>query len=73
VRERRHRWSFRPGNWVVVATVADSLIISTLAIRGVAMHPLPGGLVVGTFAAAVVFAFLLDLVKVPVSRRLAST
>jgi hypothetical protein len=37
------------------------------------MKPLPALMVAGTFAAAVVFAFLLDWVKVPVFRRLAIT
>ena len=72
-RERRHLWSSRPSSWLIVSSVADLLIASTLAIGGIAMKPLPALMVAGTFAAAVVFAFLLDLVKVPVFRRLAIT
>ena len=37
------------------------------------MTPLPAWVVAGTLAAAVVFAVLLDLVKVPVFRRLKIT
>jgi len=70
LRERQHLWSSRPGTWVIVASVGDILIISTLAIRGVAMHPLPFAVVASTLSAAVLFAFLVDLVKVPVFRRL---
>jgi H+-transporting ATPase len=69
LRERRHMWSSRPGTWVIVATAADIVIISTLAVRGIAMQSLPIGIVGGTLAAAVLFAFLLDLIKVPVFRR----
>jgi H+-transporting ATPase len=72
-RERRHLWSSRPSSWLIVSSIADLLIASTLAIGGVAMKPLPVLIVAGTFAAAVVFAFLLDFVKVPVFRRLAIT
>jgi H+-transporting ATPase len=72
-RERRHLWSSRPSSWLIVSSIADLLIASTLAIGGIAMKPLPALMVAGTFAAAVVFALLLDLVKVPVFRRLAIT
>jgi len=43
---------------------------ATLAVRGVLMAPLPLAVVAGIFAAAVVFAFALDEVKVQVFRRL---
>ena len=72
-RERRHLWSSRPSSWLIVSSIADVLIASTLAIGGIAMKPLPVLMVAGMFAAAVVFAFLLDWVKVPVFRRLAIT
>ncbi len=70
VRERRHLWSSRPSTWLMVASAADILIIATLAIFGVLMHPLPAPVVALVFAAAVAFAFLLDLIKVPLFRRL---
>jgi len=69
LRERRHMWSSRPGTWVIVATGADIVIISTLAVRGIAMQSLPLGIVGGIFACSILFAFLLDLIKVPVLRR----
>jgi H+-transporting ATPase len=65
VRERGRLWSSRPSMLVVVATVCDILIISTLVTRGIAMSPLPILVVAGTFAAATVFAFVLDFAKVP--------
>ena len=72
-RERRHLWSSRPSIWLLVSSVVDLLIASTLAVAGIAMTPLPAWVVAGTLAAAVVFAILLDLVKVPVFRRLGIT
>ena len=72
-RERRHLWSSRPSIWLLVSSVVDLLIASTLAVAGIAMTPLPAWVVAGTLAAAVVFAILLDLVKVPVLRRLGIT
>jgi H+-transporting ATPase len=72
-RERRHLWSSRPSFWVVVSSIADLLIASTLAIGGIAMTPLPAWTVAGTLAAAAVFAVILDLVKVPAFRRLSIT
>ena len=70
VRERRRLWNSRPGLWVVVSSVCDLLIIVTLAARGVAMTPLPLAVIGWTLAAAAAFAFVLDLVKVPVFGRL---
>jgi len=49
------------------------MIASTLAIAGIAMTPLPAVIVAGTLAAAVVFAVILDLAKVPLFARLGIT
>ena len=72
-RERRHLWSSLPSNWLLVSSIADLLIASTLAVGGIAMTPLPAWIVAATLAAAVAFAILLDLVKVPVFQRLKIT
>jgi len=72
-RERRHLWSSRPSFWVIVSSIADLLIASTLAVGGIAMTPLPAWNVAGTLATAAVFAVVLDLVKVPTFRRLRIT
>jgi H+-transporting ATPase len=63
-------WSSRPSIWLLLSSVGDLLIASTLAISGIAMTALPVFMVAGTLAAAIVFAFLIDLVKVPVFDRL---
>ena len=69
-RERRHLWSSRPSFWLIVSSVGDLLIASTLAVGGIAMTPLPALMVIDILAAAAAFAVLMDLVKVPVFRRL---
>ena len=70
IRER-HRWfGLRPTIWLVLSSVADILIISTLALRGIAMAPLPISIVAGEFAAALIFGLTLDGVKIPVFARL---
>ena len=72
-RERRHLWSSRPSLWLLVSSVVDLLIASTLAVSGIAMTPLPAWVVAGTLAAAAAFALILDLLKTPVFRRLKIT
>jgi H+-transporting ATPase len=62
-----------PSIWLLVSSVADLLIASTLAVAGIAMTPLPAWVVAGTLAVAVVFAIILDLVKVPVFQRVKIT
>ena len=70
IRTRRHLWGLRPTQWMIFTSVADLLIISTLATFGIAMAPLPVSVVVGEFGAAVVFGLILDGVKIPVFARL---
>ncbi|WP_421912490.1 HAD-IC family P-type ATPase [Mesorhizobium sp.] len=72
-RERRHLWASRPSYWLIVSSLADLLIASTLAVGGIAMTALPVLMVAGTLATAIVFALLLDLAKVPVFHRLGIT
>ncbi len=69
-RERRRLWSSRPSAWLIASSAGDLLIASILAVAGIAMTPLPVWVVAGTLAAAVAFAFVLDLVKAPVFARL---
>lgn len=69
-RTRQRLWSIRPSFWLVLSSVADLLIASTMANCGIAMAPLPLLVMGGTLVGAVVFAFLVDIVKVPVFNRL---
>jgi H+-transporting ATPase len=69
-RERQRLGSSRPSWWLIGSSAADVLIASTLAILGIAMAPLEYSVVGGLLIATPVFAFVLDLAKVPVFRRL---
>ncbi len=69
IRERRCLWS-RPSLWVMVSSLANLLIISTLAAAGILMTPLSISVVAGTLAAAVGFGLVLMVVKIPVFKRL---
>ena len=70
IRQRRRLWGTRPSLWLAVSSGADIVIASTLAVGGIAMTPLPAFVVAGTLAAAAAFAFVLDLVKLPLFARL---
>jgi len=69
-RAHRHLWSTAPSRWLLLSSAVDLLIASTMANQGLAMAPLPLVVIGGTLAAAVVFAFLVDFVKIPVFRHL---
>jgi H+-transporting ATPase len=69
-RERRRLGSSCPSKWLIGSSVIDLLIASALATRGIAMAPLPMFVVGAILVAAVVFAFALDVAKVPVFNRL---
>ncbi|MEO6974136.1 MAG: HAD-IC family P-type ATPase [Rhodoferax sp.] len=73
IRQRRHMWGIRPSRWLVASSVADILIASILAIGGIAMTPLPIAVVAGVLAAALVFAIVLDALKIPVFAHLRIT
>ncbi|MGA8042225.1 MAG: HAD-IC family P-type ATPase [Terracidiphilus sp.] len=70
IRGRQHLWGLRPSLWLVLSSVADILIISTLATLGIAMAPLPITVIVCAFASAIAFGAVLDVVKIPVFARL---
>ena len=69
IRERQHLWS-RPSLWLNVSSLVNIMTISTLAVAGILMTPLPIVVVGGTLGAAVGFGFVLNLVKIPVFKRL---
>ena len=66
IRERRHLWVSRPSLLLALSSLVDIAIASDIGGRRNSMTRLPAPLVVATLAAAVVFSFVLDLVKVPV-------
>jgi H+-transporting ATPase len=70
IRERRHLWNSRPSLFLAASSILDIAIASTLAVAGIAMAPIPVLDIAGTLAAAVLFAVVLDLIKVPVFEHL---
>jgi H+-transporting ATPase len=71
VRARRRIWSTpHPCRWLVSSSVVDVLIAATLAGFGWLMTPLPIWVLACVVVGAVVFVFVLDLVKVSVFARL---
>ncbi len=70
IRERKYLWHSRPSLWLLGATATDLLISCTLAIFGILMVPLSAMVIAGTFAASIAFWFVLNLVKIPVFKRL---
>lgn len=68
VRERRRIWSSRPSTIVILCSLVDILIVPALAFSGTLMAPLPLSVILTLFATAIVFAFVVDQVKVGVFR-----
>src|SRR5450830_593819 len=62
-RERKHLWSSMPGPWLLASSVVDLGLITMLAVNGVLMTALPASIVAAVFVAAVMLAFILDVVK----------
>src|SRR5271168_2594263 len=56
-RARQHLWSTPPSRWLVLSSVVDVLIASTMASLGVAMAPLPLVVIGALLAGAAGFAF----------------
>ena len=70
IRGRHHVWGLRPTIWMVLASIADVATLSTLAICGIAMTPLPVPLVFAECGASLLFGLILGAVKIPVFARL---
>ena len=70
VRERRRLWSSRPSAWIVVSMIADIVIFTVLATRGILMSAISMTLVAAVFAASIVLAFALDALKAAIGTRL---
>jgi H+-transporting ATPase len=70
IRGRGQLWGLRPSIWLVLSSVADVLIISALAVWGIAMTALPIAIVASEFAAAIGFGLVLNVLKIPVFAKL---
>ena len=70
LRERRHLWSSKPGNWVLASSAADIGIVTALALSGTLMEPLAWPIIAAVFTAAIGFGLVLDQIKLPVTATL---
>jgi H+-transporting ATPase len=66
IRERSRLWSSRPSSWIILSSILDLGIASTVALGGGLTPALPISVVASVFASAVIFAIMLDLMKVPI-------
>jgi H+-transporting ATPase len=74
VRARGRIWSSpSPSHWLGLSSLADLVIALTLAGCGWLMAPVQFSVLIGVLAGAIVFAFVVDLVKASVFRRLKIT
>jgi H+-transporting ATPase len=71
IRSRGRLWSApHPGRWLLLASAVDLAIGTTLASRGWFMIRLPLSLLGSVLASAIVFVFILNLLKAPIFGRL---
>ena len=63
IRDRHRLWS-RPGRLLVISSVGDVLLIVVLAVKGIAMTPLPVLAVASVLGGAVLFGLMVDLMKI---------
>jgi H+-transporting ATPase len=68
VRERSRFWHSRPSRWLICGSVADVIVVSLLAAKGILMSTVPLHLVAFLFLAVTIFLFLIDAVKIQVFR-----
>ena len=69
LRERRYFWSL-PSRWVLLSSTGDLLVSAFLALFGIFMTPLSWIIVGSIFGAATLFGLALNLVKLPLFKRL---
>ncbi len=70
VRERGHIWGSRPGTFLLWASLADIVLVSLLAQKGLLMAPLSLATTSWLLIATVLYTLLLDQIKVPLLRQL---
>lgn len=64
VRERSHFWHSRPSSWMMTCSLLDIALVSTLAVKGVLMTPLPFHFVAGLLGIVAIYFVLLDFLKI---------
>jgi H+-transporting ATPase len=69
IRERRHFWSSTPSSWMLLSSLADVIIVTLLASRGILMAPLPGMIIIPVLVTCLGFLAALDFFKVSILRK----
>ena len=69
VRERRHLWASRPSTWMLAATVADLVVVTLFATRGILMAAVPLVDIAVLLAAVCAATLGLDFLKGPLLAR----
>jgi H+-transporting ATPase len=63
-------WTSRPGGWLLLSSLLDLGIATSLAISGTLMAPLSASTVGAVFAGTIAFSLALDAVKHVTFKRL---
>ncbi|MDE2353318.1 MAG: HAD-IC family P-type ATPase, partial [Alphaproteobacteria bacterium] len=71
VRERGPFWRSPPSRWLMVSSIIDLAVVSTMASTGILMAPVSFKLILALLAVVAVYLFMLDQLKVQMFRRLA--
>jgi len=68
-REDGRFWNSAPSRWLMLSSVADVIVVSLLATRGILMAPVSWALVGSLFAAVLAFLVAMDSTKIAVFRK----
>jgi H+-transporting ATPase len=69
VRERRHFWNSAPSGWMILSSIVDVAVVSTMSARGVWMAALPGVGIALVILASALYLIALDFAKVRILSR----
>jgi H+-transporting ATPase len=70
-RERQRLWNSCPERWLLLSSAVDLAIFGVLASHGILMSPLPVAILAVTPAASLLFALILESIKVLLFEHLA--
>jgi H+-transporting ATPase len=69
VRERGHFWQSWPSAWLVGSSIADLIVVTLMATKGLLMAPVSPSLISGLLIVVVVYLLVVDQFKVLIFRR----
>jgi H+-transporting ATPase len=70
LRERDHFWRSHPARVMLIASCSDAAVITSLAIGGVLMAPLTPAIIGMLFTTTIMYALVLDAIKIMVRSRM---